>query len=74
MKKLLLLILVAFTACHHGKDRPYIVYTSYNKGWDRSTTYLYCDSVKLFDRNHACVYIDGAATDLYAEQILISSN
>jgi hypothetical protein len=73
MKTLLLLILIAFTACE-GTHRPYIVFTEYGFGWDKSSTYIRCDSVKLFDKSHARVYIEGSATDVYADQILISSN
>jgi len=74
MKKLLLICLVAFTACQSGKDRPYIVFTAYGDGWVKSSTSIRCDSVKLFDKSHARVYIDGSATDVYADEILISSN
>lgn len=74
MKKLLLICLVAFTACQSGVHRPYIVFTAYGTGWKKSSTSIRCDSVKLFNKGYARVYIDGAATDLYADEILISNN
>lgn len=74
MKTLLLFIIVVFTACHANKYRPYTVFTSYGKGWDRSSTHIQCDSVKLFNKSHACIYVDGVPTDIYAEEILISNN
>ena len=74
MKKLLLFVLIAFTSCQPRKHRAYIVYTSYDKGWNRLSSQISCDSVKMFDKNHARVYIDGAATDVYAHEILISNN
>lgn len=74
MKKILLFVMITFISCQHRKHRAYIVYTSYGKGFDRLSTNIICDSVKVFDKNHARVYIDGAATDLYAHEILISNN
>ena len=35
---------------------------------------LYCDSVKTFTKSHVRVYLDGTATDLIAERILVTTN
>jgi SPX domain protein involved in polyphosphate accumulation len=73
MNKLLLIMTVLLLSCS-AKHRPYLVYTSYGSGWDVSGTTVRCDSVKVFDPRHAQVYIDGTATDLYADRILITDN
>lgn len=72
MKALLLILVVFLLSCSPGKERPYTVHTSYGTGWDLSGTHISCDSVKLFDAKHARVYVDGTATDLYADRILVS--
>lgn len=73
MKKLLLIMTVLLLSCS-GNSRKYLVYTSYGSGWDRSQITVKCDSVKVFDPRHVQVYIDGTATDLYADRILITDN
>lgn len=50
-----------------------LVHTSYGSGWDLSSTTVKCDSVKLITPKHARVYVDGVATDLYADEILVSN-
>jgi hypothetical protein len=74
MKTLLLMLTVLLLSCSSGKQRPYIVFTSYGSGWDVSSSNIRCDSVKLFDTKHAKIYIDGTATDVYADRILITDN
>lgn len=74
MKTLLLILTVFLLSCSCGKQRAYTVHTAYGSGWNRSSTYIKCDSVKLIDAKHARVFKDGTATDLYAEEILISGN
>ncbi len=55
-----------------GNSKKYSVYTSYGFGWGRSETHIRCDSVKMLDAQHVKIFIDGTATDIYANQILIS--
>ena len=74
MKMLLFMILLFLMSCHNHKERKYMVHTSYGSGWNLSSSNIACDSVKLFNPHHACVYIDGFSTDLYADRILVSSN
>ena len=74
MKQLSLIIVLFLMSCHNHKERKYTVYTSYGSGWNLSSSHIACDSVKLFNPHHARVYIDGFATDLYADRILVSGN
>lgn len=73
MKPLLLILTVLLLSCNSDKKRMYTVHTAYGSGWSQSSSSITCDSVKLFDANHARVYKDGTATDLYADKILVSS-
>jgi hypothetical protein len=37
-------------------------------------THFYCDSAKVFNKNHVRAYVDGIATDLMCETIVITNN
>ena len=72
MKTIQLILTVFLISCSSGKERAYTVYTSYGYGWELSSAYIRCDSAKLFDAKHARVYVDGTATDLYADRIMVT--
>ena len=76
MKNIILLIVILLISCnpaqiHREKQRGYKVHTSYGLGL--SSTTVNCDSVKMITPKHARVYVDGVATDLYADKILVSN-
>lgn len=78
MKNIILVLVILLISCnptptHIEKQREYRVHTSYGSGWDLSSTTVKCDSVKLITPKHARVYVDGVATDLYADVILVSN-
>lgn len=59
-------------SCSAEKMR-YEVYTIHGTGWDKVSSRIRCDSVKMITPTHARVYIDGTVTDLYADEILIGN-
>ena len=71
MKQMLLFLVILLLSCQ--KKRTYQVSVSYGKGWDKAYSSINCDSVKLFNPNHARFYVDGVATDIYGERILIGN-
>lgn len=73
MKNIILAMVVLLASCKTGKQRAYVVYTSVGTGWNSSSINIRCDSVKLITPKHACIYIDGTATDIFADQILVGN-
>jgi hypothetical protein len=73
MKNTILVMVILLVSCKTGKQRVYKVHTSYGTGWDLSSSMVKCDSVKLITPKHARIYVDGVATDLFADQILVSN-
>lgn len=73
MKNIILVLVILLISCNEGKQREYKVHTSYGSGFNSPSTTVNCDSVKLITPKHARVYVDGVATDLYADQILVSN-
>ncbi len=75
LKIISIVLLISFLlSCNNtGKIRQYYVYVKNGKGWDYSSTTINCDSVKLFSISHARIYIDGIATDVFGDRIMISN-
>lgn len=73
MKNIILALIFLLFSCKTEKRREYKVHTIYGSGFNSPSTTVNCDSVKLITPKHARVYVDGVATDLYADQILVSN-
>lgn len=72
MRTLLFFILVTVVSCT-GLPRKYRVFISNGSGWEKSATYIDCDSATMINKTEAIIYIDGHSSHIYAERILISN-
>ena len=72
MRYLLIIILFA-SCCYHNRARNMTVYMSNGKGWNRSSSYIYVDSVTNTTPTSATIWIDGRKTTIYSETIMIGN-
>lgn len=74
MKFIFAILMILLLSCNDNhKHREYTVYLHRGKGWNSASTTINCDSVKMFNSTHARVYVDGVATDIFADDIMVSN-
>ena len=73
MKGIYLVILFILVASCVQKRR-FNLYVSNGKGFETVSVHTQCDSVKMLTRNRAVIYVDGISAEIYADQIIISTN
>lgn len=76
IKICIILLAVALISCSKPtvKNRPLSLVSVNGSGWERTTSYLKCDSVQMVSTSEAYAWVDGVKMKIVAEKLRVCSN